>query len=102
MNYLTFIGLNATIAQFIAAAVVLAVLFLVAPGTFIQRRRERSPALHDGFVSDYDRVFLAFVSAYRFPASSIAVLKNTLAPINLHENRIRRRVRTGLSVAGRG
>ena len=102
MNYPTFIGHDFTAAQLIRAAVVPLVLVPGAPVAFVQCSRARRPALRDRFASPYDRDFLAFVSAYRFPASSIAVLKNTLAPINLHENRIRRRVRTGLSVAGRG
>jgi hypothetical protein len=64
MNYHIFIGHNFTTAQFITAAVVLAVLFLVALGAFIQRRRERTLALRDRLESDYDRVFFGFGSAY--------------------------------------
>jgi hypothetical protein len=64
MNYHLFMGYNFTTTQLLAAAVVLAVLFLVALGAFIQHRRERTLALHDRLKSDYDRVFFGFSSAY--------------------------------------
>jgi hypothetical protein len=64
MNYNIFISQNITTARFITAAVVLAVLFLVALGAFIQRRRERTLTLHDRVESDYDRDFLGISSAY--------------------------------------
>jgi hypothetical protein len=58
-------GYNFTITQLLAASVVLVVVVLVALGAFIQRRRERNPALRDRFVSDYDRVFLGFGSQHQ-------------------------------------
>jgi hypothetical protein len=64
MNYHIFIGHNFTTAQLITAAVVLAALFLVALGAFLQRHRERNPALHDRVESEYDQVFLGISSAY--------------------------------------
>ena len=69
MNYDILSGLNIATAPFIAAAVVLAVLFLVALGAIIQRRRERNPALHDRFESDHDGRFLGLGSTYLFGAT---------------------------------
>jgi hypothetical protein len=99
MNYPTFIGLDATTAEFITAAVVLVVLFPMAPVEFVQCSRGRRPVLRDHFESDYNRDFLAFVSAHQRPGSSVVFLKNTFTPIIVHKNHIRRRASTGLSGA---
>jgi hypothetical protein len=64
MNYHLLMGYNFTTTQLLAASVVLVVVVLVALGAFIQRRRERNPALRDRFVSDFDRVFLGFGSEH--------------------------------------
>jgi hypothetical protein len=91
MNYPRFIGYNLAPAQFIRADAVLAVLFLSAPGVLMQRRRDRCPALCDRFVSDDDRVFLTFGSAYQHPTFRTLILKHDPAPLILEKNRIRRR-----------
>ena len=64
MDFLISVGHNFTTAQFMVAAIVLVVLFLVGLGAFMLRRWQRNAALRERCVSDYDRASSGFGSAH--------------------------------------
>ncbi len=76
MDFLISAGHNLTTTQFIVAALVLVVLFLVGLGAFKLRRWQRNAALRECYVSDYDRTSSGFGSAHLIGGN----LANRLSP----------------------